>query len=913
MFSGWSGACSGSTCTVTMTQNLAVTATFTGQPDAVMHSFGAGNDGQNPMAGLVSDSHGNLYGTASAGGLYGNGTAFVVSSGSETVLYNFGGPNNDGRNPLGNLIFDSTTGNLYGTTSAGGMFGKGTVFALALNGTETVLYNFGTIANDGQNPSAGVVLDSSGNLWGTTRGGGTFGFGTAFELSPNAGGGFTETVMYSFGTVANDGQNPEAGLVFDNSGNLYGTTVHGGSSTGCGNSGCGTVFELSHNGTETVLYSFCAQSNCTDGANPYAGLVFDSSFSNLYGTTAFGGANGFGTAFGLSFSGGGWTEAVLYSFGNLPDGQNPYAGLVFDSYGNLFGTTANGGLSNEGAVFQLVSNTSNIHCCREIPVYGFAYSFQHPDDGQNPRAGLFIDPSGNLDGTTVNGGVNGVGTVFGIALAQYTLTVSTTGSGTVTSMDGSINCPGTCNHNYPSNTQVTLNATPASGYTFSGWSGACSGTGPCTVTMTQGLSVGATFTQAFTLTVSTTGSGTVTSSPSGINCPGTCSYNYSSGTHVTLSEMPATGYQFAGWGDGCSGTGSCTVTMNQNLTVDATFNQGGSFSNLLSFSSSNGAHLFGGVVQGSNGNLYGTTADGGAHSDGTVFSVTTAGMSMNTLYNFCPQTPCSDGLVPKSGLVLANDGNFYGTTSEGGTNDLGTVFQITPSGTLTTIYSFDGTQHGANPAAALIQGTDGNLYGTTTNGGSRNRGTMFKITTGGSLTVVLSFCMASGCSDGIGPSGSLIQGSDGNFYGTTVSGGAYHRGTIYKVTPSGTLTTLHSFDLTDGSQPTGGVVQGFDGNLYGTTYGGGTHHWGTVFKIATSGESFSTLRSFGITDGALPDAPLLQASDGNLYGTTYAGGLHDKGTVFEITTSGSFTLLYSFGFNDGGAHDFGTVFRLPLP
>ncbi len=153
--------------------------------------------------------------------------------------------------------------------------------------------------------------------------------------------------------------------------------------------------------------------------------------------------------------------------------------------------------------------------------------------------------------------------------------------------------------------------------------------------------------------------------------------------------------------------------------------------------------------------------------------------------------------------------------------------------------------------------------------------------------------------------------------------------------PSGTLTTLHSFELSDGSQPTAGLVQGFDGNLYGTTYGGGAHNWGTVFKIATSGGTLATLYSFAHTDGALPDAPLLQGSDGNLYGTTFAGGLHDKGTVFEITTGGSLTTLYTFGFTDGanpqaglveasdgnlygttyegGAHDFGIVFRLPVP
>ncbi len=518
---------------------------------------------------------------------------------------------------------------------------------------------------------------------------------------------------------------------------------------------------------------------------------------------------------------------------------------------------------------------------------------------------------------------------------QYSLTVSTTGSGRVTSTDGYIDCPGTCSHSYVAYALVTLNAHPAQGWTFSGWGGACSGTGSCNVTVTASTSVSATFTNSagFNLSIVLFGGGTVASTDGSIQCPGTCSHNYTSGTHVTLNATPTTGYHFIGWGNACSGTGQCAVVMSQNVTVDGTFNQGGSFSTVLTFTSSNGAHLFGGVVQGSNGNLYGTTADGGAHSDGTVFAVTTGG-SLSTLYNFCSQSGCSDGLVPQSGLVMANDGNFYGTTNNGGANNLGTVFQITPSGTLTTLYSFDGA-HGANPAAALIQATDGNLYGTTNNGGLHDRGTIFKITTGGTLTLLHSFCSSSGCGDGIGPSGGLIQASDGNFYGTTVGGGASHRGSIYKLVPSGTLTTLHSFELSDGSQPTAGLVQGFDGNLYGTTYGGGAHNWGTVFKIATSGGTLATLYSFAHTDGALPDAPLLQGSDGNLYGTTFAGGLHDKGTVFEITTGGSLTTLYTFGFTDGanpqaglveasdgnlygttyegGAHDFGIVFRLPVP
>lgn len=408
-FSGWSGACSGTgSCNVNMTQNLSLTATFTGQQDLVTHSFGSGNDGQNPMASLVVDSAGNLYGTTSGGGTNHKGTVFVQSpNGTETVLHNFG-TGNDGQTPLGNLVIDSA-GNLYGTTSAGGTYGMGMVFELSPNGTETVLYNFGS-GTDGQNPNAGMVFDSSGNLYGTTVNGGTFGGGTVFEISPNGSGGWAETGLFSFGGTPTDGLNPHSGLIFDGSGNLYGTTANGGLYGG------GTAFEMSPNATtnrccrEAPVYSFGASG---DGANPHAGLLFDSS-GNLYGTTLNGGTYNGGTAFELSSSGGSWTESGLYSFGNGLDGKNPYSGLISDTAGNLYGTTANGGLYSAGMVFELVADAATNRCCREAPVYSFGIG----SDGRNPQAGLVFNSTGALYGTTVSGGVYGGGTIFGILPMQ---------------------------------------------------------------------------------------------------------------------------------------------------------------------------------------------------------------------------------------------------------------------------------------------------------------------------------------------------------------------------------------------------------------------------------------------------------------------------------------------------------------
>jgi uncharacterized repeat protein (TIGR03803 family) len=310
------------------------------------------------------------------------------------------------------------------------------------------------------------------------------------------------------------------------------------------------------------------------------------------------------------------------------------------------------------------------------------------------------------------------------------------------------------------------------------------------------------------------------------------------------------------------------------------------------------------LVLGTDGNYYGTTAGGGANCSpypygcGTVYKITPGGTE-TTLYSFCSQNDCADGKYP-NGVVLATDGNFYGTTIGGGSGGnncypsfggCGTVFKITPSGTLTTLYTFctqNDCADGKYPVR-MVQATDGNFYGVTTGSESSGNncnpllgcGTVFKLTLGGTLTTLYSFCSQSNCPDGANPSG-LIQATDGNFYGTTYEGGADDVGTVFKITPQGTLTTLHSFQgyLSDGVGP-GGLVQATDGNFYGSTNGGVVAD-GTLFKI-TPGGTLTTLHSFSGLDGISPDG-LVQATDGNFYGTTAYGGAHDDGTVFRLST-----------------------------
>lgn len=333
------------------------------------------------------------------------------------------------------------------------------------------------------------------------------------------------------------------------------------------------------------------------------------------------------------------------------------------------------------------------------------------------------------------------------------------------------------------------------------------------------------------------------------------------------------------------------------------------FGSLALFHGKNGALPIGPLVQGVDGEFYGVTYEGGTGADcdnslgsgcGTVFKVSTAGQ-LTSLYNFCSQTNCTDGQYPYGGLVLAIDGNFYGTTSGGGAMGFGSVFKISSAGMLTTLHSFQSTD-GAGPAAPLLQATDGNFYGTTAYGGANGNGGVFKMTPAGALTTVYSFCAKPNCADGSLPVAGLLQATDGDLYGTTAAGGAYrYYGTIFKITLARKLTTLHSFNYSGGAYPYAGVIQALDGNLYGTTEGGDAAGAGTLFELASSG-AFTTLHGFegGIDgiDGTAPGAPLVQATDGNFYSTTLQGGNANFGTIFQLNPSGTLTTMYNF--RDGG-------------
>lgn len=303
----------------------------------ILHTFfGPPHDGSAPEAGLVRDGRGNLYGTTYAGGAFGAGTVFrVTASGHEKVLYSFTG-GDDGGYPQAGLLY--VRGTLYGTTTSGGpyAYSGGTVFKLSPDGTESTLYSF-NVFTDGASPEASLIVDSDGNLYGTTTSSGAFGYGTVFEVASDG----TQTTLYDFGSVLNDGAFPEGGLVRDSLGNFYGTTTQGGAY------GVGTIFELTSAGEEIILHNFTG----ADGSGPYGSLV-RSAKGNLFGTTGYGGSNrcvpGCGTIFELTPAG--KFTSLRFTGG---DGEHPLAGLVRDSAGNLYGTTSSGGAWGWGTVFKV--------------------------------------------------------------------------------------------------------------------------------------------------------------------------------------------------------------------------------------------------------------------------------------------------------------------------------------------------------------------------------------------------------------------------------------------------------------------------------------------------------------------------------------------------------------------------------
>ena len=514
----------------------------------------------------------------------------------------------------------------------------------------------------------------------------------------------------------------------------------------------------------TTLYSFQVFAN---GEYP-SGLV-QGSDGKFYGTTSEGGTNGAGTVFKISTNG---ALTSLYSFTGGNDGGAPN-GLVQGSDGSFYGTTGYGGTNDSGSVFKIGTNGA----------LTTLYSFTGGNDGGAPT-GLVRGSDGNFYGTTWGGGTNGAGTVFRIST-----------SGALTTL-----------------------------YSFTGSN---DGANPAAA-LVQG-SDGYFY--------------------------GTTEYSGPSGGNGTVFKISANGV----------------------LTT------------LHSFSFTNDGSGPSGLVHGSDGNFYGTTERGGpSGGNGTVFKISTNG-AWTRLYAF---TNGYDGFQPQGAMVQGDDGNFYGMTS-GISLYFGSVFQLTTNGALTTLHFFTNQMDGSSPSGPLAKGSNGWFYGTTFYGGTNGAGNLFKINANGDFTNLYSFPRGSD-TEGENPAAGLVQASDGYLYGTAYGGGTNDAGSVFKITTNGALTTLHLFSqIPDGANPNAGLVLGSDGFFYGTTeFGGLTAYAGNVFKINSSG-SFSNVYSFGTTENEYPGG-IVQGSDGYFYGTTGVDQPANSGTAFRLSTNGALATLYSF-------------------
>ena len=319
------------------------------------------------------------------------------------------------------------------------------------------------------------------------------------------------------------------------------------------------------------------------------------------------------------------------------------------------------------------------------------------------------------------------------------------------------------------------------------------------------------------------------------------------------------------------------------------------------------------LVQGRDGNLYSTSSHGGTHDLGFVFKIT-VGAKLTVLYSF----DGVHGSYPYNGLTLGTDGNFYGTTFLGGANNWGTIFKITPSGSLTILYSFTNGTDGNSPWSPPIQAADGNFYGTTC--GCPNfygsfAGTMYKLTPSGNLTTLHQFGL-NPVTDGVNPQDPLVQAMDGSLYGTTTNQGRYNSGTIFKITPAGEFKTIYSFDPSLGARTYGRLIQDSDGNFYAPGRDGGKFGDGVVYEINSAGK-FTAIHTFDGSDGRYEWAGLALANDGNFYGTSPLGGATNHGTIYRISPDGSFSVLYDFDGTTGSQayttllqHTNGTLYGL---
>lgn len=704
----------------------------------------------------------------------------------------------------------------------------------------TTLYSW---KNGSGEPQSTLIEASDGRLYGTSSGGGVYGKGSVFALAPDGSGGFGFVELYVF-TGGNDGCKPFGGVLQASDGFFYGTTYV------CGTAGMGTIFRMDAAGNLTTIHEFTG----TDGTSP-GGFLIEASNGDLYGTTDYGGAAGYGSVFRVSKAG---VLATVHSFSSS-DGATPTRGLLKTASGNLFGTTSIGGTSDVGTLFQIDSSDG----------FSTLHVFSGPD-GANPSSPPIQDGAGNLYGTTYAGGsgIGGAGTVFrwetGDVLTvvhSFDVTVSARPVRLLLAADGLFY--GATNYGGPIGAGTIFRVDAAG--TFSTLHAFQGPDGETPEAALMQASDG--YLYGTTVLGGGGGDGLI------FRVDGTGAVS----TVYEFVENPDGAAPAAGLVRAPDGLFYGTTLGGQAGTIFR-IDAAGALATLHSFDVADGSGPFSNLLLAPDGSLFGTTSAGGAHSGGVVFRRDPAG-AVTTVHDFDPTPgPATEGSSP-SGLILGGDGLFYGTTfDEWGGPSLGTIFRMDFAGAVTMLHFFSGLD-GRNPAAALVQASDGNFYGTTQYGGDADNGTVFRMTLDGTVTTLHSFT-----SEGSAPAAPLVEGPDGRLYGTTSTGGPALRGTIFRIDLAGHVTTLHAFDGAEGGSPLAALFLASDGNFYGTSScnGLGGMCGGNVFRLDSSG-TYTSLHTFLGPDGLLPFASLTEGTDGRLYGTTFNGGLYNAGAVFALT------------------------------
>jgi len=722
-------------------------------------------NGCNPQTPLTVGPDGNFYGTTTIGGTNGgSGTIFkVTTNGVLTSLFQFSVTN--GSIPAAALTL-ANDGCLYGTTEYGGSYGDGTIFKITTGGTFTLLDSFN--ATNGAYPTTSLTLAPNGSLYGTTVYGGA-GYGVVFNVTTN--GVLTKLASFTSAYQSSSGTQNKSALIFGTDGALYGTTAYGGTA------GEGQVFRVTTTGTLSI---FVSQLNFFSEGNANAPGLTLGKDGNFYGILCYGGAGGYGSIYKITSVG---TLSTIYTFPWASSGYyyingcNPLGSLIAGKDGYLYGTAKYGGTNGPNAGYGTIFKVSTSGALTSLASFAST-------NGAYPCAGLTIGNDGNFYGTTYGGGDGGQGAVFEL---------STNGPLTeLAAFPGSIGC-------WPKSALTIGSDGNFYGTTSGG--GTNGGFGTCFQFTTNGL-----FTSLVSLSNGLPESDLTLASDGSFYSMlnnGTVFNLTTNGQIASLANLnngppysslkPGADGAFYGESYGGNGSGVLFRVLTNGLVT-----------NLVSFAGTNGSDPQGGLCLGNDGNFYGVTSEGGNNNadlsdEGTVFELTTNNL-LKTLKTFLGNNNggyyYGDGALPNAGLCLASDGALYGTTASGGSITTsqfpfgcGEVFKVATNGVVSSVASFNGTS-GAQPAACLAAGSDGNLYGTTIFGGTGNPksvGNIFRVKPKGGITALISFNGANGSylptvgTVSTWPQAGLTIGRDGNLYGTTSYGGAGGNGTIFRV------------------------------------------------------------------------------------------------------------------------------------